>query len=133
MPLNPVRQKVYKVVYCNDKGELQSVGRSVRQYTLYGLTYPPNQVVRPVIGKIFAFCSLERAQEFQSGGGNAIEIWEAEGYGADGGLFRADLDGELTGKNIMNFWGSTTVERWAEPCPLGTVFCKAIKLLKKIR
>ena len=139
MKLNPVRQKVWKVVHVSPTGSLMSLVYEFLD-SKYLLEYRQGQLVKPKIGKIFAFDSLEAATCFYiKQGVSENEIWQAEAYGCEYLSFRA-LTNDFE-NNVCHFWSRvmTAIKQgmplhiaseWSK-CPNGTVGCRALKLIKK--
>lgn len=131
MKINPVRQEVYKCV-ASKIGKLMSINPTVRATELC-LIYIPNRITRPKIGKIFAFDNFEHAWCFcNSYLDTEVEVWEAEAYNAEVGTFRLDDDSScLTFKSADDFWKKPVPQKVLS-APTGTIFCKSIKLTKKV-
>jgi hypothetical protein len=143
MKLNPVKQRVWKAVWAQG-GLLYSSAAEVRG-SAYGLNYIPNVVAKPKIGKIFCFESLSTARlNFGSHiyRSLAYEIWEAEGYGAVKPEIDMVFDPIYLHANrneiALELWGKIpATSSWkfdANKIYLmkGTLFCKSIKLLRKV-
>jgi hypothetical protein len=134
MKINPIKQKVFKLAF-RQGGELLSVSDGIRGNNL-GITYIPSQVIRPRIGRIFAFDTIGAAIAFydnnfvRKSNKECFEIWEAEGYGAKYGSLRLNV---FSPELIRNFWNDThnIINVQTVGTPFGTLFCKAIKLIKK--
>ena len=134
MKINPIRQKVYKVVHHNGNGELKSA-ISVVQASAFGIKYLPNQLMRPRIGKIFAFNNIHDARHFANKLGFFREVWEAEGYGCENGNKRLKASSTIFSSiNLLrNFWlDKNILDNNLRDTPMNTILCKSIKLIKKV-
>jgi hypothetical protein len=139
--LNPIRQRVWKVVHVARSGRLMSCVFEFLD-SKYVLEYVRGKLVRPKIGKIFAFVSLDSAKAFLvSQGSDDHELWEAEAYGCESLYYRTQTNGSFD-TNIVYFWHKvsqaasqgkdlTPLREWFT-CPFGTVGCRALRLIKKL-
>jgi hypothetical protein len=140
MKINPIRQRVYKIVYSDIDGTLQSWNSDVRQ-SRYNIIYKPNELVRPQIGKIFAFHDLQKAIGYDCSF-SGREIWEAIGFGASlkhTFLNTTYLHDSNRLEKLKSFWVSdepnecVMFETYKFVPDSSVVVCKSIKLLKRIR
>jgi hypothetical protein len=143
MKLNPIKQKVYKVVRVNYAGRLVSWNPEGDNLDI-SITYQPNEVVRPQVGRIFTFETLEQATRFADNYKFTFrvahaQIWECEGYGNSWAKLATTVRATLN--DLKGFW---TIYRTREKenrnfscvmgsgVPCGTIYCKALKLVTKI-
>jgi hypothetical protein len=136
MKINPIRQKIYKVVFA-EGGRLYSWQCSALSEYGLGITYAPNKIVRARVGRLFAFDNEYSAQQYDRYvySGNR-QVWEGWGYGVSPLFSRLQLNGF---DMINEFWESnafseTRLEYSSSEtdCVPNTVGCKSIKLTKRI-
>jgi hypothetical protein len=117
----------YKVV--------KTINRKLQSCTAYRMpgitvTYRKGHWSKPELqgSKLFAFSSLRSAREFAGEGlYGGCSIWRCGAEGVSKGTVRTSVSRE----NISNLWHGGDGFRY--PCHNGTIFCDAIKLIKKIQ
>jgi hypothetical protein len=109
----------YKVV----KKDLTS---AINHGWFYNMKYKEGKFVKPKIGKLFAFDTLEHAIEFTRGR-TGVEIWEAQLINQRVGLMRASCI-----RGDYNYFWETPDYLFQYPTPVGTVYADEIKLLRRI-
>jgi hypothetical protein len=134
---------VYKVLRrSRDDGKLYSCSRGA-----WVLEYKPGVMVKPRRGSfLYAFRGLEDALRFAKtyrhlrGEEDTLEVWEAEGEIVDVYTRYSMYDDE---KSLREFWRfvrsyleyiSKVVKKpcYIDDCPYGTVWCKWLKLKRRV-
>ena len=119
---------VYKIVR-------PSLGKWISAYRWYRVSYyPVGEVVKPKVGKLFAFSTLKTAKEY------------LKTYRNDRVIFRSEAMGVTKASKVIPFCNndsSVYEEYWKngiknlhialQQPPIGTVLCDTIKLLKQIK
>ena len=116
-----MEEEVFKVVYSDEKGLASAIERH------YKVIYQPNEWIKPKIGKIFAFNTIEDAREFRAkiGGGPYYELWKGIGKG----IMEIDLIC-LSWDDTEQFWEGISTSTFHAPS--GTVVVDELKLLEKV-
>lgn len=134
--INPVRQKLYKVLYKNRRGQLLSCLEHVRKAG-FGLEYKNKGIVRPKFGCIFSFDTINNAKIFMAHHPHQ-EIWEVEGYGNKHGTIRLGFDSlePIHMDTMLYFWSKLGRKRGrrlpVRHTPQGCIFSKSVRLIKKV-
>jgi hypothetical protein len=130
--MNPIKTKCFKVVRVLPLDDaLTSVAMELICHK-YCIRYHPNKLIKPLVGKIFAFSDLSFAEIF-AGCSRNRQIWEAEGYGATTETFRLNTS---QFERIEEFWRKgfgRDISLYLESVPTGTILCKSIKLIKRVK
>jgi len=141
MKLNPVKQKVYKVLL-RDSGSLTSCVACGQ----WEIRYPTDgSLVRPLVANtsLFVFTRLRYAQDFlmslwMNNGRRGCEIWEAEAYNAKpihwkASVYSLKLQPEMVLQSWKDkaFWAKTR-EVGLSAAPRGSARCSSLKLVKQV-
>jgi hypothetical protein len=141
MKINPIRQKIYKVVFA-EGGRLYSWQCGALNRFGLGIKYLPNQIVRGRVGRLFAFDNENSAIEYDSYNNRENkQVWEGWGYGVSplksrlqfGHFEIVDKFWELNLFSESRFSYKDYNNDTITGCASNTVGCKSIKLLKRIK
>lgn len=138
---------VYKVVHRPRGKSRKRLVSAFMAHRLLRTEYKPGEIVKPKVGKIFAFDLLDNAKRFSHDTANfPSEVWEAEAEGVE--KFSPSWGDTLMmlplriARQWWDFWAGLRVEDpeiWtslviftAEPFPPGTVVCDNIRLIRKV-
>lgn len=97
------------------------------------IRYPLGKVIRPKIGKIFAFDTLDNVVEFPYGD----QIWECRAKNAEPFKGRVLANRTIVVACYVGYWKSyhhpVTIDTWLVNAPDGTVLCDSLTLIKRVR
>lgn len=116
-----MEEEVFKVVSSDGKGLASAIERH------YKVIYQPNEWIKPKIGKIFAFNTIEDASKFQANIGESppYELWKCIGKNIE----KIDLIC-LRWDDTEQFWKGIPTSTFHAPS--GTVVVSELKLLEKV-
>lgn len=131
-------KKIYKVVKVADGKRVSAI----LHYNSKFLTeYGENITTTPPIGKLFAFNSIENAEDFAKlfsvDSKYPFEIWEASGENASKPRRIHWVSSEMRGGLIINFWDRYNPLKClrplgSRPAPDGALICDSIKLIRLV-
>ncbi len=97
------------------------------------LQYKIGEAVKPKIGKIFAFHSLNDARVYDLGVGHDSYLYIAEASNITTAETRMDIEDVRHTSSLVYFWED--IKRWqiGRGVFAGTVFCDDLKLIERIK
>ena len=143
------RYHVYKAVDTHEDGIFHSI--IISKSNEFGIRYIPGKYVEPIVGKIFAFDSLQNADDFIEGFDEGdYEIWESLTTKRPLEVkrnmrFLHHIEAWRDSRSLKEFWHtyfldsggilSSNILKEKFPTmqvPIGTVLCDDLKLWKQI-
>jgi hypothetical protein len=130
MKINPIRQRAYKL-FALRKDKLESWAYASRNHSQLYVNYNDGGMIRPHLGKLFVFSSMEHAVVFgrvSKMDSSEWDIWEVDAFGVSVPKVISYADEHA----ILSFWNNS-MDIVTKEAPTGTLLCASLRMLKSIK